>query len=77
MSEELTFGQLIRRVRSENEQTQNEAAAQVGVKPFTWSRWELGALPTLKSFYPVLDYLEMSAEELRPYLERTFKTLDR
>lgn len=71
MAEGETFGELLRRVRIERGQTQHEVAAEIGVNSMTCGRWELGALPKLRQFYPVLDYLEMSAEDVRPYVQRT------
>jgi transcriptional regulator with XRE-family HTH domain len=64
-----SFSRLVKDVRKKRGHRQTDAAESVGVVESTWRSYERGQLPTVDNLYRVADYLGMTADELRPYIE--------
>ena len=65
----MTLARYIRTEREKRGHSQPTAAAQVGVAYLTWGRWERGQVPTLGHAYKLADYLGVTLDALRPYVE--------
>lgn len=67
----MSFAQFVRQQRESRGDRQKDAAEAVGIVESTWRSYEQGKLPTLATSFRVADYLGVTVDELRPYVEAT------
>ena len=65
----MTLAEFLRNKRTRMRQTQNQAAACVGVRPESWRNWERGGEPGAGKLPAIADWAGVTLNRLRPFLE--------
>jgi transcriptional regulator with XRE-family HTH domain len=66
----MTFGEYLKKKRKAKRQSQQEAAADVGVTYKTWISWERGAEPRAGRLPSIARWAGITLNKLAPYLEK-------
>ena len=63
------FSKFLKTTRAQKKQTQEQAAAEIGVHVNTLGTWERGLQPDLRCLFRIADWAGCKVDKLRKYLD--------